>query len=76
MKIQYLKLNSLNKFESRQGTAEDKISGLKEKTRKNRPESKSTGPTYLHLESQKERGGGEGEAEVVFEELMAEIFQD
>ena len=50
--------NSLNKFVSRQGTAEDKMSGLIGKTRKNRPESKSTGLTYLYLESQRRGEGG------------------
>lgn len=50
--------NSLNKFVSRQGTAEDKVSGLKGKTRKNRPESKSTRLTYLYLKSQRRGRGG------------------
>ena len=50
--------NSVNKFVSRQGTAEDKMSEQKGKTRKNRPESKSTVLTYFYLESQGRCGGG------------------
>lgn len=49
---------SVNKFVSRQGTAEDKMSEQNGKTRKNRPESKSTGLTYFYLESQRRGGGG------------------
>ena len=50
--------NSVNKFVSRQGTAEDKTGKLKGKTRKDGPESKSTGLTYFYLESQRRGGGG------------------